>query len=104
MPGDATWLPDAIKQRVENQSNKQWFRVKTVKLRKELSQGLVIPLSNFSPESDVHNKVIYDNVTQLLSIGKYEPNIEVDGNGGKVGTPKVSTFPSHLIDKTDETR
>jgi RNA ligase len=62
---------------------------------------LIIPLSNFNDTSGVHNKKIEDNVTQLLSIGKYEPN---SGENGGNGTPKVSTFPSHLIDKTDETR
>jgi len=106
LPGDADWLPEAIKQRVESQTNKEWFRVKTVKLRKELSQGLIIPLSNFETLSvNLLDKNIDDNVTQLLSIGKYEPNSgENGGGGGGGGTPKVSTFPSHLIDKTDETR
>jgi RNA ligase (TIGR02306 family) len=44
LPGDSEWLPEAIKGRVASQVDKTYFRVKTIKLRKELSQGLIVPI------------------------------------------------------------
>lgn len=44
LPGDAEWLPPAVKGRVEKQKDKKWFRVKTIKLRGQISQGLIIPI------------------------------------------------------------
>lgn len=43
LPASADWLPSAVKARVEAQSKDlEFFRVKTVKLRGELSQGLIV--------------------------------------------------------------
>lgn len=42
LPGSAEWLPEAIKKRVAEQTSKEWFRIKTIKLRGELSQGLIV--------------------------------------------------------------
>ena len=103
LPGSANYLPEAIKQLVEKQANKDWFRVKTIKLRSEISQGLIIPLSNFEKDMKETLEALDEgeNVTQLLNIGKYEPTCGVsEVRSG----PRVSTFPSHLLDKTDEIR
>lgn len=48
LPGDAKWLPEAVKTRVAAQADKTHFRVKTVKLRNEISQGLLIAIPNDS--------------------------------------------------------
>ena len=48
------------------------FRLKTIKLRKQLSQGLLLPLGLF-PE--LKNVKAGDEVTELLKVIKYEPPI-----------------------------
>ena len=45
LPWDAEWLPPAVKNRVEEGKP---FRIKTIKLRGEISQGLIIPLKGTS--------------------------------------------------------
>lgn len=85
------------------------FRIKTVKLRGQVSQGIAFPLTilpkppqtallggaPFDPERDLHEG---DDVTTLLGIKKYIPQIPAQLSGKVKGT-----FPS-FIPKTDETR
>jgi RNA ligase (TIGR02306 family) len=47
------------------------FRLKTIRLKEQLSQGLVLPLSEVNL-SDVNEG---DDVTEILGIKKYEPPI-----------------------------
>lgn len=49
------------------------FRVRTIKLRKQVSQGLVLPLS-ILPSGKTYN--INDDVTEILGIKKYDPQAE----------------------------
>lgn len=49
------------------------FRVRTIKLRKQISQGLVLPLT-ILPEGKQYN--INDDVTDILGIKKYDPQAE----------------------------
>lgn len=83
------------------------FRVKTIKLRGQISQGLVLPLS-ILPQVE-HEYGTYDNgrfikytedqdITDILGITKYEPEIPAQLAGTMRGN-----FPS-FIPKTDETR
>lgn len=76
---------------------KRYARIKTIKLRKELSQGLVIPMQGVWREGD--------DVTARLSIVKYEKPEERERNA--IGTPKSGTtsmgFPK-FIPKTDQNR
>ena len=69
------------------------FRLKTIKLRGQLSQGLLTPI----PEGIVDPKE-GDDLTEALDIVKYEPPIPAQLAGKIKGT-----FPS-FIPKTDETR
>ena len=71
------------------------FRIKTVKLRGQVSQGICFPLS-ILPDGTYCNPG--DDVTDVLGIIKYEPPAPV-GMGGLVKGP----FPGFLP-KTDETR
>jgi RNA ligase (TIGR02306 family) len=83
------------------------YKVKTIKLRGEISQGLIMPLSildeheiKYCPESIKEG----ENLTSHLGIGKYKIDAEepITIKGGiKI---KVDTFPSHIIEKTDEPR
>ena len=70
------------------------FRLKTVKLRKQLSQGLALPLSLFPSLIDLE---VGTDVTELLGIEKYEPPIPAQIAGD------VRSF-SWTISKTDEAR
>ncbi len=71
------------------------FRIKTVKLRGQVSQGICFPLAILPPDAP-HDEGA--DVTALLHISKWEPPIPV-GMGGKV----KGSFPGFLP-KTDETR
>lgn len=70
------------------------FRLKTVKLRKQLSQGLALPLGVFP---NLANLDIGTDVTDVLGIEKYEPPIpaQISGDARSFNWP---------ISKTDETR
>lgn len=63
------------------------YRLKTLKLRGTLSQGLCLPLSAF-PE--LEGKCILDDVTELLGVIKWErePSISMTGD-------IVSDYPAH---------
>lgn len=69
------------------------FRLRTVKLRGQISQGLLIPVSVLDREVSIG-----DDVTEELGIIKYEPPIPACLSGDVVGP-----FPSS-ISKTDEER
>lgn len=103
LPGDAEWLPESVKGRVAEQSDKTWYRVKTIKLRGEITQGLIMPITDVLRKELPENFCVEDDVTKLLGIEKYE-RPALSGNFAKCGTRSISTFPSHLLDKTDETR
>lgn len=71
------------------------LRLKTVKLRGQISQGLALPLNLF-PE--LEGLSIGDDVTSILNIAKYEPPIPAELNGEVIGA-----IPSY-VRKTDEER
>jgi RNA ligase (TIGR02306 family) len=73
---------------------REGFRLKTIKLRGQISQGLVIPL-NVLPEGFLHEGM---DVTDMLGIVKYEPPIPAELSGKVKGQ-----FPSFIV-KTDEER
>jgi RNA ligase (TIGR02306 family) len=62
-----------------NNDGDEGFKLRTVKLRGQISQGLLLPLDVF-PEIDLPIKS-GDNVTELLKVKLYEPPIpaELDG-------------------------
>ena len=71
------------------------FRIKTARLRGQVSQGICFPLSNLPPGAPTEEGA---DVTELLGVLKWEPPLPV-GMAGKVKGP----FPGFLP-KTDETR
>lgn len=74
------------------------FRINTVKLRGQVSQGICFPLS-ILPDDGSHNiPGLYDNVTDILGITKYEPTTPANLCGNVRGP-----FPAFLH-KTDEIR
>ena len=72
------------------------FRLKTIKMRGQVSQGLILPMSVVE-YTNVDFEVGMD-VTNLLGISKYEPPIPAELSGKVKGN-----FPSFLR-KTDEER
>lgn len=70
------------------------FRLRTIKLRGQISQGLVLPLSQFPECKELD--IAYEGV---LGIDKYE----IPDSGNVRGCKPASTFP-HFIPKTDEER
>lgn len=71
------------------------MRIKTVRLRGQISQGIAFPLSILPPMEQVSEDM---DVTEILGITKYEPPIPACLAGKVKGK-----FPS-FIPRTDETR
>ncbi len=71
------------------------FRIKTVKLRGQVSQGIAFPLSILGEGVEV---IEGQDVTELIGVTKYEPPISINMSGEVKGP-----FPG-FIPKTDETR
>ncbi len=73
------------------------YRIRTIKLRKELSQGLVLPLA-ILPENI---QAIYEgmDVTKIIGVTKFEKPIPANLRGKIRGN-----FPTSLVPKTDEER
>lgn len=71
------------------------FRIRTIKLRGQISQGICFPLSILPEHIHVQEGA---DVTDVLNIAKYEPPIPANMQGVMKGA-----FPS-FIPKTDETR
>lgn len=84
-------LPD--KEEFQFLANKR-FRIRTVKMRGQVSQGICFPLSILPEPIEVEDT----DVTELLSIVKYEPNSPAYLSGEAKGS-----FPE-FVPKTDETR
>jgi len=70
------------------------FRLKTIRLKKQISQGLALPINVFPKLSGLS---VGADVTELLEIEKYEPPIPASIKGDA----KSFSWP---ISKTDETR
>jgi len=79
------------------------YRIKTMRLRKALSQGLLMPMSiltaeefgrSFPPRGAGWDE---ENLTDVLRVEKYEPSLPAGGT-------QKGTFPTHLIPKTDQER
>jgi tRNA-binding EMAP/Myf-like protein len=80
--------------------DQEGFRLKTIKLRGQLSQGLIVPISVLNPPDTNIYVTPFEglDVTEMLDIVKYEPPIPAELSGKVKGM-----FPSFLR-KTDEER
>lgn len=75
------------------------FRLKTIRLRGEVSQGLIVPLSFLHSIVNHSTEIVEgDDVSEILGVVKYEPPIPAQLVGEVIGY-----FPS-FIQKTDEER
>lgn len=103
---------DVFKPRYSNWNGKTGMRLKTIKLRKQISQGLLMPISAF-PEfyaKDNSGRLAHTtdlsegtDVTEILKIEKWEAAEEAKGNGVPGKQAGGGAFPS-FIRKTDQER
>lgn len=78
----------------KNGDGTEGFRLKSIRLKGELSQGLALPIEN--PELKLFNDG--DDVTEILGVTKWEPPIPASLSGKVIGG-----FPGG-VRKTDEER
>jgi len=100
------------------------FRIKTIKIRKQISQGIAFPLSivkEVNPSFDIDKARIGDDLTEILGISKYELDNDIEEELQekrswiesyygwlkwkifRIKPVKTGSFPSY-VPKTDETR
>jgi RNA ligase (TIGR02306 family) len=108
-----SFLPDTdpryatFEERFSNWGEKRGMRLKTIKLRKQLSQGLVMPLDEFPEVKDYMANMDRNaweglDVSELLGIEKWEP-IEKEWRGNSPGSSEGKRFPA-FVRKTDQER
>lgn len=88
------------------------YRIKTVKLRGQISQGIAFPLETFKDIladyrfNDKLNRLWEegDDATEAVGVTKWEiPEVQIPGPGNKKDRRVGKSFPSYVI-KTDEIR
>lgn len=87
--------PRGVKEVVHDGQEKEVHVLKTIKLRGQYSQGLLIPVADW--EVDVMG--VGADVSNLYGVFKYEPPIPAAMKAKAVGN-----FPTHIIAKTDAER
>lgn len=75
------------------------FRVKTIRLRGQLSQGLMMPMSILTEDETERLAASpeMDDFTDFFNVQKYEVPSPMGGQ-------QKGTFPTHLVPKTDQER
>jgi RNA ligase (TIGR02306 family) len=74
------------------------FRVRTARIRGQISQGLAFPLKTIFNDSVINSLNEGTDVTEIIGVEKYEPQIPA-----QLSSDVKGTFPS-IVPKTDETR
>lgn len=93
----------SFSERFSNFGTLRGMRVRSIRLRKQISQGLILPISNFS---EISTQVAEgDDVTELLGVIKWESAEETKSNAGNSINKEAGAkpFPS-FIRKTDQER
>lgn len=104
-----SWLPTAVAPFLTKAGHEpkeyngvKGERLKTAKIRKQLSQGLILPLSILtSPKAARPEEG--DDVTEALGIQKWEAPEEKAANNGVATASKTRAFP-YFLRKTDQPR
>lgn len=78
--------------------NYEGFRLKTIRLRGQISQGLALPINAFKNDAWLNQTVDLTDLTEKLGVIKWEPKTPVILNGDVAGP-----FPSY-VPKTDQER
>lgn len=77
-------------------TGEEGYRLRTIKLRGEISQGLLLPLNTFPEMEDVKME---DDYTEAFGVMLWTVPLPEH-----LGGISKSTFPSHIIPKTDQER
>lgn len=97
----------SFEERFTNWGTKRGMRLKTIKLRKQLSQGLILSIADFADLSpSVRGSAVAegDDVTDILKVEKWEPlEVQQSEKGGPSQASKTRAFPWFLR-KTDQER
>ena len=86
---------------LKNHQGRKGYRLKTIRLRGQVSQGLALPLCMF-PE--ITNPIEFDEVTDLLNVIKYDNSIAQSDNKPDLKTNSTTNKFPHFIPKTDQER
>ena len=86
---------------IKNHQGRKGYRLKTIRLRGQVSQGLALPLCMF-PE--ITNPIEFDEVTDLLNVIKYDNSIAQSYNKPDLKTNSTTNKFPHFIPKTDQER
>jgi RNA ligase (TIGR02306 family) len=73
-----------------------FFRIKTIRLKGAISQGLLMPLSILT-DNEIFRMASGENHSDILGVKLYEPPVPMSGK-------QKGTFPLHLVPKTDQER
>lgn len=93
-----SFMEDASKN--YTREGKRYARIRSMKIRKELSQGMLMPLSEFKIKKAAEGA----DMTEFLGVIKYESaETSSSANGGNANVQKIRSFPS-FIPKTDQER
>jgi RNA ligase (TIGR02306 family) len=99
-----SWLPEKPefeflrKNCWKENDNGKGFRIKTIRLRGQVSQGLLMRISELSGLAHRGTFEVGENLTEILEVGLYNPPIPAELKGLVKGQ-----FPA-FIQKTDEPR
>lgn len=97
----------SFEERFTNWGTKRGMRLKTIKLRKQLSQGLILDISDFADLSpSIRGSAVAegDDVTEALKVEKWEPlEVKQSEKGGPSQANRTRPFP-WFIRKTDQER
>ena len=83
----------------EEQGFIEGFRIKTIKLRGQISQGYALPLGYFKSMKDINLEA--EDLTFELQVLKYDKPESIGGPGS---APAAGSFPTNFIQKTDQER
>lgn len=72
-------------------------RIKTIRLKGVLSQGLLLPLHSNLRDEEFERYRHNEQLADILKVEKYEPPLPIGGQ-------QKGTFPTHLVPKTDQER
>ena len=75
------------------------FRLRTIKLRGQISQGLVLPIKEVVPNIQFTSWTVGDDMTSALGVRKWDPPLPAQLRGKVKGN-----FPTDLFPKTDQER
>lgn len=86
---------------LKTHQGKQGYRLRTIKLRGQISQGLALPLSMF-PE--IINPVELQDVTDILEVIKYDNSIAEMNNDNRLHIERTKGKFPNFLKKTDQER